>query len=99
MEGAYFKVGEEVILESKSLPECNGEYTVLEVFPKGHVLKEAEGTVYYCPDIGYAIGALPPAKFFDAWDQSSLRKKHPPSEESFSEMMGKLKDGTLRGVS
>lgn len=99
MSGQYFEIGEEIILASENRPELNGEYIIKDVMPPNRInyictvtgsLMRAN-TDFFC----YALDGLVfecrktknPSAF---WHQSALRKKHKPSEESFSEIMSNL---------
>ena len=82
----YFSVGEEVILESKDHPEYNGEYVIQAMdYGFGEDVITGKLTVCWSYDLGFT------AKHENAesiwWDQAALRKKYPPSEMSFSEML------------
>lgn len=78
-----FSVGEEVILVSVQRPHCNGPAVVLDV--DNNYEDGIPGYLLTTPgrkdDEGLDI----------LWDQSALRKKYPPSSQSFSELMNTLK--------
>lgn len=85
MDRNLFKIGEVVIVQSVTMPEENGEYLVVD---------------FYWHEIGscYATGELLPPGFaykLDSshieWDESALRKKYPPADESFKDMMQNIK--------
>jgi len=96
MTQPYFSVGEEVILESKNYPEFNGEHVVEHIRAKGiyptrHDLlfyRVVEGFAYKL--IGIDESCFPASDSNPYFGQPTLRKKHPPSTESFSEMMDKI---------
>lgn len=82
----YFGIGEEVILESKYHPECNGEYAIKDLrYGKGIDVATGEVAPGWDYDLGFTT------KHGDTefvwWAQAALRKKYPPSEMSFSEML------------
>ena len=74
-----FTTGEEIILQSKDFPDCNGEYTVVEVAE--HPI---HGPVYKL-DIDHKVDG-----YNDFWKESALRKKHTPGELSFDDLMFSL---------
>ena len=94
MTRPLFSEGEQVILCSKKLPQCNGEYTVHAIHKEGDLVPcRFTGEVFAARGsaLGYAL--TPPVnlnRFEALWCQSALRKKYPPSTESFKEMMSNL---------
>lgn len=88
---ALFSMGEEVLLQSKSCPELNGECIILEVRESKstygmHLGKIVDlGTPY-----GYKTTIPCPTEY---WSEVALRKKHKPSEDSYQKLMDKLKIG------
>ena len=82
----YFSVGEEVILESKDLPEYNGEYVVQSKM-YGLFKDVLTGNIGNCWLYGLGFTAKYGDSEFSLWAQATLRKKYPPSEMSFSEML------------
>lgn len=95
-----FSVGEEVILCSKDYPEHNGEYYVHKVLDTGqHYICRLTGIQYTAiSGIGYLLDqpVLHPHKNAEAyWSEGALRKKYPPSTESFKEMMSNLTKVTM----
>lgn len=83
----YFEVGEEVILCSAVCPELNGDAVIEDARPN------PPGTMRQTVD-GPRRAAAPIYSYMvhSRWfAQKALRKKYPPSEESFSEMMSKIK--------
>lgn len=98
MRKSYFHVGEEVILQSVDRPDLNGEYTVRQVL----VGRET----YICRATGKKVRTYPEGFYYILeeviplthdgfeinWDESALRKKHKPSDDSFEQMMNKLKE-------
>ena len=110
MTRPLFEVGEEVIFESKNYPHYNGEYVVQGVISgEEHLLLGYERGVgfggkvhpYYC-DLGITLNLiLMGATTDEKWDyvpEASLRKKHKPSEGSFSSLISNLREGTLEGI-
>jgi hypothetical protein len=99
MSNPYFKIGEEVILQSKNLPNLNGEYVVEEVFLDGDVVYSSpkhritSGGIAYTLFKDIRMEVLSDGEYRRGWAQSALRKKHPPSDDNFEEMMSKLKEG------
>ena len=99
MSNPYFKIGEEVILQSKDLPHLNGEYVVEEVLLDGDVVYSSPNNTVTNRGITYTlfkdirVKVLSDGECRRGWAQSALRKKHPPSDDSFEEMMSKLKEG------
>ena len=86
---SYFKLGEEVILQSLSNPELNGDCIithVLDARPRTIHLHNGEikkqGGFAYFTTIKNLEGW--------AWAESALRKKHKPSTESLSTMIEEL---------
>ena len=86
MKDSKFEVGEEVILQSESFPEFNGEYTITD---KNYIVRAyltrisefAEDTYRY------SLAGLKVEESTTWWLESSLRKKHKPSNYSFKELM------------
>jgi hypothetical protein len=79
-----FSVGEVIILKSKDFPECNGEYTVIEI--KEHSLV---GWIYKLDVYHHVEGKS------DFWCESALRKKYTPGEMSFDSLMHSLSSPKL----
>ena len=93
-----FSVGEEVILCSKECPELDWEYTVDRIL--------CEGEIYQCrvtntlcrvtkheEESHFAYLLSTPLLRDEREcpiDEKALRKKYPPSTESFKEMMSRL---------
>lgn len=81
-----YEVGEVVILESKYFPEYNGEYVILDVcfdmFSNMSNNKTEKQFAYY---LGFESEVSP------WWKETSLRKKHEPSQQSFKDLMTTLK--------
>ena len=96
MDKPYFEVGEEVVLVSKYNPECNGDYIVCGI--ANHAQVEATlpdfgfigVQIRHFYDLGFSReitskkGYAMDSPYFG---QPALRKKHKPSDESFSELM------------
>lgn len=80
-----FEVGEEVILQSISAPELNGDTVVLDVrycvYRNWSTKELEEGYLYQLGIKGHN----------DGWMESSLRKKHKPSDMSFTDLMTSIK--------
>lgn len=81
MNQPLFKVGEEVILQSSQLPECNGEYVVSGI-------ERVCGCWY---DLGFTLpediehgGTL--------WAERCLKKKYKPSTQSYDELVKELQE-------
>jgi len=105
MSNPYFSVGEEVILRSKYYPQYDGEYIVSEVIPfadakrlsyeKGMNFRDFPESYHYSLD-GLSCDVTnntdDSTKTWHYWSQRSLRKKHKPSTDSFTEMMGNIKE-------
>lgn len=83
-----FIVGEAVILHSKNHPECNGEYSVTQVWPPDGERKSPD-KITIATTFGYTLSCDDPSSL-SCWAESALRKKHQPGELSFSSLMGSL---------
>lgn len=89
-----FEVGEMVVLQSKNYPEVDGEYCVLKVMPAQqarHLFPTfiiPNGWIYDIGVVRLGINCGTPCSLFHETD---LRKKYPPSSQSFSELMNTLK--------
>lgn len=99
-----FEIGEEVILVSKSRPYLNGEYVVTDIHKSSDIVENPFGENYRLPnDIPgyvYCLESLShqtpledgtQIEAYIHWLESSLRKKHKPSEFTFEELMVNLK--------
>lgn len=106
MTRPLFGVGEEVILVSKDSPDLNGKYTIKDIaYHKGFYFdKFLNKTVHWiCTDLdketpAYLLEELdvPDEDGSEImWAQSALRKKYPPSEFTFDELMNNLKLETV----
>ncbi|AMO43543.1 hypothetical protein O4_68 [Pseudomonas phage O4] len=97
MRKPYFHVGEEVILQSVSRPDLNGEYTVRQVLSvnelficrnTGKKIRVVSNFTYLleevivCGDEGMEM----------SWYERALRKKHKPSDDNFQQMMNKFRE-------
>lgn len=94
-----FEVGEEVILQSRTHPQANGEYVVGSVFKldleekiatdietgKRWTFKSLDGTYSY--DVGNILNGPQMTMV----EEIELRKKHKPSRMSFDNLMSSLK--------
>ena len=100
----YFSVGEEVILAPKRLHKYAGEYVVEEVISPGSIVKcritdypkilgdneyayRLVGLCVDCEDYSHAFEAV--------WAQSSLRKKHKPADDEFTEELKNILSNVL----
>jgi len=93
MNEPYFEVGEEVILESKSAPEWNGEHVIEHVLPNGTWVNPSECThVHITEGFGYKLMGVESSekRVTGYFVQSALRKKHKPSGKSFQELITNL---------
>ena len=94
-----YEVGEVVLLRSVSLPERNGEYSVLSIHPVG--LTVIEGKPYRISEMSYRLEGADdtnpdllhsgPTVF----SESALRKKHTPGEMTFDNLMASLSSPKL----
>lgn len=99
MNHPKFKVGEEVILVSKSKPHFNGEFIVDKILFDGEdYIDRFTGEVMTCLSEYNGIGYLLSNKAFNEskgreviWDEIALRKKHQPGEMSFNQLMNSIK--------
>lgn len=96
-----FEVGEVVILQSATRPDCKGEFTVLQVncLPAG-VPFEFSGSNYRHSSTGVSyflnddfLSYMGEGKA--CWNESTLRKKHTPGELSFTDLMASLSSPKL----
>jgi hypothetical protein len=86
---SYFKVGEECILQSKSLPHLNGGCTVIEVL--GRETRRTYSAIdkyHFTYNHSYVLSIKNPNHY--SWCESALRKKHKPSTESLSTVIEEL---------
>lgn len=95
-----FEVGEVVVLQSKHRPECNGEFSVIEVHSEAEGAFPFEGASYHVSEghYGYfltddALSSCGEGKAF--WAECALRKKHQPGELSFDSLMHSLSSPKL----
>ena len=103
MTRPLFEEGEEVILQSATLPHFNGEYSIHSIVFQGDIYTDrlTDGLVKATynddetKDIpGYLLDIPmldPSTKYEIIWCQTALRKKHKGSDFSFSELMQDLK--------
>lgn len=86
-----FKVGEEVILQSRRFPELSGECKVLEVKynPDGfyYDIDGIRTGCYFC----YKLTIESPDPQAPWWSEVVIKKKYFPSSESFDKLMSSLK--------
>jgi len=92
----YFQVGEEVTAIFKNYPESNGDYVILEVLSNQQARQEILGTgskllceFYYRLDGLELIWQGQVAGDFAG--EPALRKKYPPSSQSFNELISSIK--------
>jgi hypothetical protein len=86
---SYFKVGEEVILQSTLYPELNGDCIVTEVLePRPRLSHFRSGITKVTSQYVYYTTISNSNNW--PWAESTLRKKHKPSTESLSSMIAKL---------
>lgn len=90
MSQPKFAVGEVVILQSRSAPELNGEYPVLDVcLPNdsrpiaGVMKKNLNGQTGYLLEVVGQNGT-------GWWAESALRKRHQPGEYSWQDLKTRL---------
>jgi len=76
MNRAYFEVGEEVILQSKKMPEFNGQVLTIDKVKHGKMRELTTGGIYY----GYYYSCIPDLTG-GHWGQPALKKKHKPGED------------------
>lgn len=91
MSNPYFSIGEEVILVSRAIPESNGEYAISDhYFGEGRLVDSGEVDIAH----NYRLEGEETHLWFD---QSALRKKHKPAEDSekWSEIMSNINPTTL----
>lgn len=81
-----FSVGEVVILQSRSAPELNGEYPVLDVCLPGEstpvdgvMKKNMAANSAYLLEVAGPHGS-------NWWSESVLRKRHQPGEHSWQDL-------------
>lgn len=85
---AKFSVGETVIINCEDLPQFNGTE---------HVVTQVEMVHFKNHDITlicYKLGFTYPwcgDSHYEYWQESTLRKKHQPSEFTFNSLMDNLK--------
>ncbi len=99
MRVPLYNVGDAVVLQSVSLPELNGNYrvrSVIRVF-QDHICAITGDDVVYESDFDSSFGYLldPPVLSPEtgkeaAFEESALRRRYPPAEESFKQIMNKL---------
>ena len=92
MSQPYFRVGEQVILVSKDSPQLNGEHIVEDILRKGIQSNPFDGgaMVDVTSAFSYKLEGIEPSDTLYGtgyFVQETLRKKHKPSDESFSELM------------
>ena len=98
-----FSVGEEVILVSENLPQFNGEYVVTVIVCQGetHKCRHTGKTIRYLGKYnyyGYILDRICVGEerlTESIWAERALRKKYPPSEFTFDELMNNLKLETV----
>lgn len=99
MTQPYFSIGEEVILISIDNPRLNGEYTIERYMPPQPCINPLTGRLNTSTNHAYKLHGIEPedtTKGSGYFRQSSLRKKHRPSDESFSELMANYRTVKVR---
>lgn len=101
MQQPKFKVGEVVILQSKTFPELNGEYVVAVIREDGKkFLDRVTGELIECHfklgQFGYVLDGcqLQPNQQEYMWTEHALRKKHERGEMDFTALMDWMKQPT-----
>lgn len=111
MAAPKFKEGEVVILQSKSRPEMNGEYTIMQVVQKGDKYTcrmtgtpcgRVMGTVSYRLEEVYPTEVCRNHPYIGleieiCWSESALRKKHEGGMD-FQSLIQSLKTPIKEGV-
>lgn len=97
MREPLFEIQEEVIVCNPFNPELNGERVVLgsitlEVFTKLYPTFAPNGSNYFY-DLGVTFFGNRSGAICHYVGEKRLRKKHKPSDDSFEDMMSKLKIG------
>ena len=100
MSRPLFQVGEEVILQSKTHPQFNGEYVVEEIFKTGdtgicrvtgqHFIVDSSKYTTFSHHLDKPLVLTGGNMEANVWE-SELKKKPKPSEDSFEELMTNLK--------
>ena len=93
MSRPKFQVGEEIILQSKSSPEYNGEYQVKDIIGPNEGYIGRLGKVCYISTCwSYDLGFEFPhnGDICKSWLESALRKKHKPSDQSLEDMIKEI---------
>lgn len=88
MRQPKFKVGEEVILQSRSYPELNGETVILSV----HGAKcgmNRDGVIVVEGGFSYLLTIESPIEC-KRWHELAVKKKHKPSEFDFQSLITNL---------
>lgn len=95
---AKFSVGELIVLQSKSMPQYNGEYTVEGIIKKdeSHTCRLTQRILIESDDFGYILSTPLVDLISDNgsetfWAESALRKRQEPSELSYTELMQSLR--------
>lgn len=98
MATPLFKVGEQVILKSVNHPEFNGDYTIITIVTQGdnYKCRYSDKTLNYTGIVsyyGYALDRICTTSdrgIESIWAEKALRKKYPPSEFTFDQLMNSL---------
>ena len=97
-----FAIGEEVILVSKTYPQCNGEYTVEDIQkipPHDFFVCKWAGVLFESTKESYIYKLEGHIYYLEegiegyAVRESSLRKKHKPADDEFQEWFKSVVDG------
>lgn len=92
-----FSVGELIVLQSRSLPQYNSEYTVEAILQKGELFTcRLTNTLLRQIDGGNAYVLSTPLASPDTdhetfWAESALRKRQEPGELSYTQLMQSLR--------
>lgn len=99
MSSPKFKVGEQVVLQSKTYPKFNGDYIVERILVAGASgICRISGERYHVTNkktpYTYLLNTPlhnPTKPFEIVWAETALSKKHKPSDQSFDQIMSSLK--------
>ena len=90
MKSPLFEIGENVILQSRSFPEYNGEEIIIDIRRSNdNKALTLNGIIDTGTPWGYKLNIQHPLCGW--WSEVALRKKHKPSEDSYESMINKLK--------
>lgn len=90
-----YEVGEKVYLQSRSMPQYNGQYIVEAVHAPNtrEACKIGKGRGTINNSWTYSLGFEFDWKdgVYEFWQEGALRKYHEPSQQSFKDLMTTLK--------